>query len=518
MIDNVFDRVVRNILLKFKIGYDPKSWDRLEAKLDKSDREDIIFDNLISEKLKSYSVPLSSGAFAKFEKKYLDNNPRKFRGLYYASGIAAALLLLVYSVFLFKYDKLIPSKSNIDNQVASTEVSKNIDKKVITDSQYGNSQDSNQKFTMPAEQKNNKDSNTILAHFKNDTKRNNNSIVDIDYGLNYRYGRNINNQYSSFPYINYDLYNRSLNFVNERNYLENSMMPFDIVFKLRIESTNQDQNIEKRGDAKNDVYSHDEIANNKFSNNNELKNDLTKEKKDSIPVIAAIPSLSGLGINAFVAPTASIINTPNDIEFKIPGYTQASTGYSFGLSMSYRKNKSEVESGLEYSSIGYSPKKNIVNKGNANIYLANIYYSLLSLPVNFKYHFYQKDNWDIYTLAGISANMIASSKFKFIETIEESGNIYNLEKFAKDLQEDLGFQQTLYAKKQYENGVTNGGDVKSNIFLAGNFGIGIKKDLKNGFSMYFEPQFKYNFNKFGPNNDNIQDFSFKFGLSKTISL
>ena len=515
MIDNVFDRVVKNILLKFRIGYDPRSWDRLEAKLDRAKEDDILFDTLISNKLKSYSLPYSSGAFEKFENEYLDKKSPDKRIYYYISGIAAAILLIAYSVLLIKYHNVLNPNLDVKNTVATN----------------SNIEESKRETTGPKDivaidkgfsdyksnQPNSSRNNSPIRHILHNT--NIFALNKTDFGLDYRFG-NINNH----GYTVMDFYNpASFNSYTRSGLYQNGIQgidyfPFQITLRLNFQSNNKDikfNDYNKKENAE-EIKEEFSVENDEAVALDEISKDIVQPVIDSITDIASIPS--GFSINGFIAPSASIINTPNDKDFYIPGYTQISPGYTAGLTFSFTKNKYELESGLEFASIGYSPHKNIVKKDSSSIYLANIYYSLLSLPFNLKYHFYKSKNWDLYAFGGISASMVTNSKYQFVEIVESGDHIHTLTKLAEELKEDIGFNQTLYGNKKYNKGVTDGGKMKNNIYFAGSTGFGLKRKLSNGLSLYFEPQFKYNFNDFGPNNDNIIDFCFKFGLSKTISM
>ena len=214
----------------------------------------------------------------------------------------------------------------------------------------------------------------------------------------------------------------------------------------------------------------------------------------------------GRGINASISPNINFINTPNDRDFNVPGYTHSSNGFEAGFSISYKKGRNEIEAGCEYSKINYAPRINTVEAENSSYYLYKIEYDNIKIPFNYKYHFFEDENWDIYSVTGGSANIIVDSEYKF----NVNGKKYSLPYLAKELQESTNFSTSLYAKKEYND--------KKNTYFAINAGIGVKRKLKKGLSVFVEPQYNHPFNQFGPNEDGINTMNVKFGVNKMISL
>ena len=176
-----------------------------------------------------------------------------------------------------------------------------------------------------------------------------------------------------------------------------------------------------------------------------------------------------------------------------------------------------MESGFEYSKMAYSPHKNPVKLDKSVVYLDKIKFENIGVPVNYKYHFVDNKIWDIYTVSGISANMITGSEYEFVQKRNQNGDEFVLKRLAQELQNDNYFKNTLYSQKDFPAGTLEGGDFNDNFYLAVNAGVGVKRKLGDRYSLYFEPQFKHIFNKFDPNNDIIQKLNFKFGLSVNLN-
>ena len=513
MIDNIFDKLIKRKLEKFRFRYNPESWNRLEEKLSQSEDEDIVFDTMISEKLRSFSVPLSANSFARFEEKYLTGNSpvRKF---YYYVAAVAAVLILVLLVFMNidngkkNLNDLSGLEKNLPNTKTEIEDIDGFDMK----SNHNESTIANAKTTKPII------SNVLISSSKYnnaDSKNTNNRIESTlasyrskpDFGLEYNplvngTGR-INPLYTGYNngvYIN-DGY-KKFNEISGTLNIHIQLIP--------VQTDYQDVN----------AYVSNEIADNKTAkiNNDE---DYTKDPELNFPAIDSLPLIqkgrSTLTLNGYFSPDMDIINTPNDLTFNVPGYSHIEKSITAGLSLSYKKGKNEVEAGFEYFNMSYSPHKNPVKLDRSIVYLDKIEFKNIGIPVNYKYHLVDNRNWDLYTVSGISANMTTGSKYEFVEKINQNENEFVLKKLAQELQKDIHFKNTLYAQKDYSPGTMEGGEFNNNFYLAINAGVGVKRKFGKGYSLYFEPNYKYLFNRFNPNNDMIQKLNFKFGLSVNLN-
>ena len=511
MIDNIFDRLIRESLRRFKFMYNPESWNRLEEKLIKSDDEDAIFDALVSDKLKSYSVPVGADSFARFEQEYLSDDSPSRKVYYYPAAVAAVLLLVL---LIFMNTGLKHNKNELSNSGKEIEMhNEKVQDLAISDYKINSSE--NKKSEKAIENNENRKIKSNSKHLKiialNEYPYNQFPITSDNNAFYGNFGIKYN------PYINtvnnngtlYSRYKKNVLYDNKNIYNNELVGRLKIHIRfVPIESSNT--NLKDFAGNTNIPIEEDDL--NKYAD----KKDLQFSPIDSNCLV----SNTGMkmAVNGYFSPDINIINTPNDLLLKVPGYVNVDKDFSTGLSFSVKKGKSELETGIEYFRILYSPVKKPVNLHNSIIYLNKIGFDNIAIPVNYKYHIVDNDKWGVYTITGASANMIVKSKYEFVEKINSNGNDYSLKRLAQELQEDIHFKNSLYAKKDYSTGALEGGDIGSNFYLALNAGVGIKRKLSNGFSIYFEPQYKYIFNKFNPNDDIVQKMNFKFGLSKIIKM
>ena len=537
MIDNIFDNKVKDILRNLKMDYKSDSWKRLENKLNNIDQEDAAFDSIIAGKLKKHAVVASGNAYKRFEKSI--ESPQNNKYIYYIVGIAATLILIFFTVFNIDSGQIdssnlpvLISNENITDKISKeNEVVTDFPKSILSNQNLNNTKESlgvivDKSITQ-------KVSDIDIENINNEPKM---DIVYIEYienekvyEINNNFGVRINSSFNlikdsylanssprSFSllssFYNNDLNNSNLNakisttpiLINNSNLpiINNSLDKNEKEIVIASTEKSKD-NIEELESINNQLAgfgdSTPEIGNDPILNNSEIPN--------------------GIFVSANISPNLNLIDTPNDLVLNVPGYDQSAIGLSAGLSISLKNGKNELETGLEFNSVKYSPRKTLSKIDESkSYYLDDIKYDIVKLPLNYKYHVVENKDWDVYSVAGFSANITANSDYRFVEQTNIGGIDFKLEKYAIELKNDNNFQQSLYSKKNYKVGVFEGGKINKNIYLALNAGIGIKRKLKKGLSLFFEPQFNYNFNTFGPNNDNINNINIKLGVSKLFTL
>ncbi len=523
MTNNNFDREMAGILKRMKVPYDVGSWDRLESKLEEKEGEDAIFDMVIADKLKSFAVPVSMSSFDKLESK-LDTDDSFRRDSYKYKklvGIAAAIFLLV-SGLIFINNNNTPKRSSIATISKENDSSFVKKGKSITIDKIKSSEVLSKPYV-------------FKKHNKIETvKTKPNYLGDLilpDYS-----NISINNNYGlSMDRVN-NLYSKQI-YHNESSKYYNTLSS-GIVFSVRLSVSSNNAFASNNNPPVNRKDNTDYFENsNSKSLDNEIafdekqsksekiiidKNIIHGEANDDSSIQFVSPSRkvdNGLSLNAHIFPSANLIKTPNDIIFNIPGYNQVEKGVGGGLAISYKKNKHEIESGLDVVNLKYSPRKIILKHNSSSFFLDKIEYLQVRIPLVHKYHIVENKKWDIYTIAGVAVNTMLESNYVFTEnTLDQEGNKHILSHLASDLQENFDFKNTLYYKKEYRKGVNDGAKLNDNLFVSANIGLGLKRKLHKGYSITFEPQYNYNFKGLGPNNDMISSLEFKLGISKSINL
>lgn len=544
MINNNFDKDIANILRDLKVSYDGVSWKRLEKKLKEDEGEDTVFDSIIADKLKAFSVPMAGGSYERLEAKIGYSN-KKNTFYWKLSSVAAAILFLAFGFMYINRDNLSPKtdltnvlKHNYNPNISKAKKVNVTDGVVITNRLDGNSKfeilksnDENQIKIVQSGM--NRVCTSTKSNFSSDDKGvyigddiMSNMPGTSNYGLSMvgwrnksPYGFGIQNKINFLnDYTSFNL-NISIRFEGGRGDYNNKKLDYEFFdmnnssFKAKISNNSREGQSIVLANIDNETESEELNLVSKGNMVSDVNSEITDQD------IVNNTSSDGLFIKGGFIPSVNIIKTPNDRILKIPGYTQIDDGFGAGIALSYKKGKHEIESGIDVVKLNYSPRKTIAKDNSSSFYLDKIKHLKIRIPLVYKYHMIENENWDVYAIAGVSANTLKDSNYKFIEQkIDNDGNVHTLSIFAKELQNNLNFQNTLYAQKDYSNGVVDGGKINDNLFVEAKVGLGISKRMRHGLSFYIEPQLNYSFNGIGPNTDLINSIDFKLGVSKAINL
>jgi hypothetical protein len=213
------------------------------------------------------------------------------------------------------------------------------------------------------------------------------------------------------------------------------------------------------------------------------------------------------------APTVNIVNSPFDYINKTEPYSTDALGGELGFNYSVRKDYLEIETGLNYGRKSYQPKQVDEIIGSfitsfRRLRLRQITYDVMSIPMNIKYHFKSSDSWSFYALTGTSLNGIANSDY----LVEENGSkisIYNVQ---------TNYRESNTAKKSYNPGILEGGNVLDNLYFTLDLAIGFEKKFNASTSIFFAPTLRQHLGLagVGPNNDKVNSLGLNLGIKKKL--
>jgi hypothetical protein len=213
------------------------------------------------------------------------------------------------------------------------------------------------------------------------------------------------------------------------------------------------------------------------------------------------------------APTVNIVNSPFDYINKTEPYSTDALGGELGINYSVRKDNLEIETGLNYGRKSYQPKQVDEIIGSfitsfRRLRLRQITYDVMSIPMNIKYHFKSNDSWSFYALTGTSLNGIANSDY----LVEENGSkisIYNVQ---------TNYRESNTAKKSYNPGILEGGNVLDNLYFTLDLAIGFEKKFNASTSFFFAPTLRQHLGLagVGPNNDKVNSLGLNLGIKKKL--
>jgi hypothetical protein len=210
----------------------------------------------------------------------------------------------------------------------------------------------------------------------------------------------------------------------------------------------------------------------------------------------------------------NLINTPFDKLYSRASYNKEALNNSYGMSVSKKINKFEMELGLGYAHREYQPdifREAFGLKENyySEISLNKISFDIATIPLNFKYHFINQSSWGAYIMAGAALNLVMNADYEKAEK----------KILGRPAPERYLPDEARLSEKPFIDGLLAGESFKDNYFASVVFGFGIQKKIYNNTSIYVQPSYQRQILSgdigIGPNKDKIHTSSLQFGV-KTI--
>lgn len=212
----------------------------------------------------------------------------------------------------------------------------------------------------------------------------------------------------------------------------------------------------------------------------------------------------------------NLIFTPDDLAYNTTARKTEMFGYTFGILYSRLIGKWELETGLTTST--YSKPWDFTQRyGNFSGWfeyrLTNIESNFVGVPLQAKYHFVQNQDWSIFGKTGLTGEFIVNSEYTSENNYLGGGPITQgsepeIENVVSPFEEDHNFSK----------GIFQGGNVKDNLFIRAQIGLGIERNISENLSVYFSGEYHMSLinKKLGPNNDKINKFGFNVGVKMRI--
>ena len=141
-------------------------------------------------------------------------------------------------------------------------------------------------------------------------------------------------------------------------------------------------------------------------------------------------------IGFYFSHVRNFILTPFDKVYSIPRFENSTSAQSYGFSVGRSFQKLEIETGFEYTNLQYSPLLIKETFGAAaDIYfetsLRKIQFTIIKVPLRFKYFAFNKKGWSVYAMAGSSFNVITEAGYEIEESVVK-GKPVNYNRFSDD--------------------------------------------------------------------------------------
>ncbi|MBK6783814.1 MAG: hypothetical protein IPG79_08620 [Saprospiraceae bacterium] len=221
-------------------------------------------------------------------------------------------------------------------------------------------------------------------------------------------------------------------------------------------------------------------------------------------------------IGFYFSHVRNFILTPFDKVYSIPRFENSTSAQSYGFSVGRSFQKLEIETGFEYTNLQYSPLLIKETFGAAaDIYfetsLRKIQFTIIKVPLRFKYFAFNKKGWSVYAMAGSSFNVITEAGYEIEESVVK-GKPVNYNRFSDD--------GPRLEEKPFTTGFLDSGSLEGNYFIDLHLGIGIEKKIHSRLHVYAQPSY-HSFLKsdgigIGPNNDKVNSLHLQTGFKFTL--
>ncbi len=202
------------------------------------------------------------------------------------------------------------------------------------------------------------------------------------------------------------------------------------------------------------------------------------------------------------------INVFDTLVQTAPNKTIAS-GYGGGITVNFKREKWEFQTGGIYSFKRYIPNTPIFIFETLNYYIMEDFHGIqldiFQLPLNANYHFKNSGNWRFYATAGASAHFITSSVYE-IGYERLALGVPNPPSSPDDT-------KSIRQEKDFPDGLIDGGSLNDNFYMTANLGLGVERYISPKWTVFFQPNYQHYIMSrgIGTNNDKIYTTSFHLG-------
>lgn len=512
MKNELFDHLIKSRVDEMESAGTP-NWQRMTALIDQWEEEeqktsDSGFDAMIASKLKQSAV-YSEGNWSKLEKEIDRRRTIKQRIVLFQLSAAAVFVLMamltfqMYPYFTDSYQGngiVYTDHAQLQENTLSTENGKH---KTIKEKELLVSEVNNVPKLQDAESMQYK-----VTHSEKSTDINL-YATHKDSGINLLAGLSVGNILAATNPGFYDPYVHVSDF---DPYMNLNSVSFEITIYEKIESSqpldfyqpiqqNNEDNLAFSGSAL-------------ITKTSETEGQTSQINVDNPVIDIKALAKPDFYIAAYHSPGVKFIQSPFDQVFNEPGYSLKQPSAGVGISVGMNFQRFEINSGLEYGNLEYSPRKiEEPIDGGKSIYLKNIALKTIRVPLHFSYSIFKDKIWEIYCKAGISINAVLEARYDMEE--KSNGLAYLIE----NLKTNPSFINSLYSAKSFESGIMDKGELVPNVAASADFGVGIKMKVSKDAYVFVEPMVQYDVagNGLGPNMDKIHNLHMKTGMAVNIN-
>jgi hypothetical protein len=224
---------------------------------------------------------------------------------------------------------------------------------------------------------------------------------------------------------------------------------------------------------------------------------------------------SYIAYNFFYGADANRIVTPFDPENRFDRLDRYAHGYSFGLTIDFHQPQYTLQTGLIISNKHYSPRQVIyyagsVKNGFFGKRLEDINLNILTVPLHLKKELISLNAWKVSALAGVALNVALNTDYQVQFKSSSGFNNYksaNLDNLAGSIR-----------GKQLNEGWLEGGGLKENSYMSFDLGISFERPIGKQMNWFVQPTYRHTNRSLGPGLGPDQDIINTFSLYSGITL
>ncbi len=228
----------------------------------------------------------------------------------------------------------------------------------------------------------------------------------------------------------------------------------------------------------------------------------------------------GNWIHLYNAMTNNYISTPYNTDVGLEGLTHEMYGYAAELLVGKQKGRWEVETGLGYSSLNYTPFDSgkimySTATGARSVDFQKINLDFISVPLKMKYHFIANGRWSVFAGLGLNNDIIAKTTYEIVD-IKEGGGPIGPDPLPEELPDfyNRTFTSGIFGHTPEIPDFVTYKTKSNNYLLRGNISLGAERNVSDNFAVYIRTTYDQTFfNKdIGPYNDELNKLSFGMGF------
>jgi len=212
------------------------------------------------------------------------------------------------------------------------------------------------------------------------------------------------------------------------------------------------------------------------------------------------------------------VYAPYDRFFKYSPGTAYGANMGGGILLDFQKNRFHLVTGGAYMPKYYQPSHGDEVVGSFETAyvredLEEIQLDIVHVPLDLRYDFIQKPKWRLYGVAGAAFNVVLETAYDIEKEILASNE--GIDRAAVISSRNANSN---LARKEFTEGLTEGGGLPENVFLTAQLGLGLERFVTQRWSIFFEPVYQQQFSGMGigPNENSFRTVSLRLGAKATM--